>query len=447
MCRLCYIAETDFSVPPIMSKFNKDRFLNAKSLEIKKGENVMDGISENGGLNIYEQLSLHTYVMKCLAEHRDGDRIEKDPSSDSEQSQIASGVTQEWQEFESALQFLSRHNPTRFKTIEHLEQNYRISLSQAKQQRASALSSLQTRQSLEMDMLTAQSNYAKSDIEALVQQHCAEVDALVDHWAETIRGIQQRQLVEYRDLVMEVVQSELSGREQIFRNNFHELRQYFRPEIPGLNYLFMRPVCVNKFREHRVRLIRVSHMEGDFLSSLVVPRVPEMDQSVLDPEEQCASNDVMDEVISAIILGCSSPRFEFKSNQDQELLRKIDTESPSDCRWPCLLEQVELLRSLRESPIRKTRHSNLGNGISVIYHIDFARIDSEKIQAVFKDCELSGVRRVFIPDVLVPDLRAPSVQTQGGVDVASLAIPALKQLSNVYHGPSVDEVVIIQPRS
>ena len=59
MCRLCYIADTDFSVPSMKSKFNKDRFLNAKSFEIKKGENVMDGISENGGLNIYEQLGLH----------------------------------------------------------------------------------------------------------------------------------------------------------------------------------------------------------------------------------------------------------------------------------------------------------------------------------------------------------------------------------------------------
>lgn len=435
MCRLCFVAETDFEILPIRSKFNRNRFLNSETILVNKGERLLDRITSVVA-NPFEQLALHSYVLKSITESTVGLSVGKDGSVFPEYL-IVSGVKNEWLEFEDALNFLAHHNPTRMKTIEHLELNYRKAVSQSKTQRASALASLQTRQSLEMDMLTSQQSYAKSDLEALVQQHCSEIDALEDHWASAIRNVQQRQLQEYKDLVMEVVQRET------FPPTWYEPREYSRPEIMGLSYMSMHPVAVSSSIGNKARLVRISHMRGDFLSSLISSKILSIDQSNLDPEEQCASNSTVHEISSAVVLGTSSRSFSFKSNQDTELLRKIDSESPADCRWPSLLEQVELLRSSESSAIRKTRHSNLGHGICALYHLLVRDVDESTLVTILKDCEFLGVRRVFIPSFLVPDLRAPSIADLDGTNVIPIVPLAVKRLSNVLSFPSLDEIVLV----
>ena len=442
MCRLCFVSPVDFEIPPIRSKFNEERFLNDEPIRVGKGYCLFESIRSVIS-NPCEQLALHEIALKMIASCKCENREEM---KQEESLAIIAGLNEEWLSFEEAIQFLASHNPTRMKTIEQLESNYRKTLFTVKQNRTSGLASLQTRQSLEMDMLTSQSNYTKADLESLVQQHCSEMDCLMHHWDSEIRSVQQRQLREYKDLVMEVFQSE-RGSGNIAVSNFAVTarRQYSRPDVHGLEWLSMRAVAVRSSISHKARLVRITRMRGDFLSSLIPSKqIAEIDLSNLDPEEQCASSE--SHVSSALIIGVSSNQFTFRSNQDIELVRRIDTECPGDCRWPTLVEQIEVLRNQSAKKcVAKTRHSNLGSGIGTIYHIDpEVFYDELNLLELFQDCEGLGVKRIFIPSVFVADMRAPFLLEKGGSrDSERIILGALGKLSNMLESPSLDEVVIV----
>ena len=435
MCRFCCVSAVSLEIPRIPSKFNKQRSLNIDPIPVNSGECVWEIIQ--GSVKCpYEQLAIHEFALKLIAEYHEGANL-ADVVSEQLPMILAVGVEEEWLEFERALAFLASHNPTRMKTIEQLELNYRKSVLTSKQQRHSALTSLQTRQSLEMDMLQQSSSSSRSELESLVHQHCSEIDGLVAFWDAEIQSVRLRQLCEYKDLVTEVVHSE-SAAASIVKNNRH--REYRRPEVVGLEWISMKVVAVRPSLHHKTRLVRISIFQGDFISSLISPKIADS-SGILDPEELCVLSN-SDSVASAMVLGTSSSSFTFNSNQDIELVRRIDNESPADCRWPSLTEQVESLRQKCPS-VGKTRHSNLGHGITTIYHMQPCCFSSESVWLkLFEDCEGSGINRVFIPSELVADLRAPVVH---GVESQQIVEAVLKRLSNVFDNVSLDELVVVYP--
>ena len=442
MCRLCLVAgEEGLSIPPVRSKYHKSRFLNKEPIIVKPHACVFDSIC--GQIqDPYEQWGLFQHVLANLPTHGD---IRKQLSLP---PVITVGIGTESEQFEQALNFLSSHNPARMKTIEQLERNYTKAVFVAKQQRASAISSLQTRQSLEMDMLTSQSNgHSKQDLEALVHQHVSEMDSLVSHWDAEVRTIHQRQLKEYRELVIEVVQSELSslGLSSLGPSVQKPTAQriYGRPEIFGLEWQTMTPIAIVSNHSFRARLVRLTQMKGDFIDSLVVPAtLSDEDHSMLDPEEQCAmsSRSQQRPVVSALVLG--SDLSSFKSNQDIEVVKRIDQDSPADCRWPSLGDQMDHMRANNPS-VALTRHSNLGNGVTAIFFLPEQHVSVDTFVCIFQYCENIGIERLFVPSFLAKDLRAPSVDKSEAIETTSLVTVALTRLSNLIHNPSLDEVVIV----
>jgi hypothetical protein len=444
MCRLCYTCSEDVIIPPVKSKFNRQRFLNKNPIHVPKDEIVLEAIKREVP-DPYEQLAVYMHFMFGHIERFTGAHKEaRKGTRESPLPPVIEGTEKEWREFEKALLFLAQTNPTRMKTIEQLELNYRKSLRNVKQQRVSAQSSLQTRQSLEMDMLTGQmGGFSKNDIESLVHQHCVETDTLVSHWESEIRSIQQRQLREYRDLVMEVVHGQdLSG------PLVWEKRTYGRPEIEGLRWISMQPVALTagslNMKRAKPRLVRVTLMEGeDFLSTIVSPK--EEREHSLDPEEECAAN-IDETIVSAVILGVSNGSF--KSNQDLALLKIVDTTSASDCRWPSLAEQFESLGTQWPFCIGKTRHSNIAHGIIAIYFLsqEENRLEDQLVQ-VFEDCDRTGVKRVFVPNKIEGDLLAPPSTSSSDEEtsVDTTVVQALKRIPNIYCPSyvSLDEIVII----
>lgn len=361
-----------------------------------------------------------------------------------------SGISDDVYIFHDALEYLTTHNPTRMKTIEQLELNYHKAVYSVKQQRKSAMTGLQTRQSLEMDILTAKGRYDKAELEALVLQHVQEMDAMVSHWAEEIRSVQNRQLREYKELVMEVYESEKS--ESSHRTNrYLTPRTYARPEVAGLTWISMTPVAAIPVRDHRARLIRVTHMKGDFLSRVVCPTVMTAETSELDPEELLAVRSAAEEPVSAVLLGVSKRSLEFNSNQDADLLNILDNNCPTDCRWPSLVDQIKTLRSMYAGGIPPdrnffiSRHSNAAYGVSLIFHAMLDWDQSEVIQDIIAWAEIFGVERLFLSSALVPDLRAPRAQDLSSVENATYTsvVGAVRRLSNVVEDPALGEIVIV----
>jgi hypothetical protein len=408
------------------SKFKKGSYVNSAEIIVEKKEKILDVIQESLA-NPYEALAVYEWVMKgeqVLAGCRSGNE-----ESAMVVSPIHSGLDHHSFEFERALNFLARTNPARMKTIEHLETNYRRSMLDMKKQRASAVASLQTRQSLEMDMLTS-SKHSKPDLQSMVHQHVAEMDALMAFWQVEIRTLHQRQLVEYRELVSEVVASE--GMTSSWTHRERKPRIYARPEIDQLEWISMQPVAVVSDVSRRARLVRLTRMSGDILSALSSP-LPFDDSSLIDPEEEeCCPRSV---VRSAVLLGTEK----FKSNQDTELRNRIDMKCPSDCRWPCLGEQIELVGSAR---ISKTRHSNIAHGIGTIYFA--SQIPTlDDLTNVFNDCELNEIERLFIPRNFKMDLRAPAAGGQETQDMYDKVLSAIRGLCNRIETPWLDEVVLV----
>jgi len=207
MCRLCALAPVDLEIPPVRAKYGPERFLN-KLIPVSKGEFVLDAIKKSVK-DPFEQMAVYDLFMASLSSFS-GIAV---PTSAAPVTAVCvkEGVSEEIIEFEKALGLLQQHNPTRMKTLEQLEGNFHKAVQTVKQQRSSALSSLHRRQALEMDMLSSETmdkKIMKSELEALVSQHVSEMDSVQAHWKREVKKAQDRQLKEYRDLVLEVFESE-----------------------------------------------------------------------------------------------------------------------------------------------------------------------------------------------------------------------------------------------
>ena len=438
MCRLCAVAPLDFEIPPLKSKFNPERYLN-KTIPVRRGEFVLEEI-RNYVKDPFEQLALYDLFLASLS----GQRMVADRSPSDPPPAFVEGVSAEIIAFEKALTYLERHNPTRMKTLEQLEQNYHKSVQTVKQQRAAALSSLHTRQALEMDMITSQAGgYEKSELKALVNQHVSEMDSIHCHWEKEVRGTQQRQLKEYKELVQEVFESEKG---KVSSPQTVKKRIYKRAQLAEAEFVRMMPLAVRPDLSRPVRVIRSTEFKGDFISSIFSRNIVAGRDSPpdLDPEEQCCL--VSSHVKSAAIIGIHPDEAgKKKSNQYMELLDFVDSVCPTDCRYPSLSEQLAHVgSSLRDGRgvAAVTRHSNLGNGVSIIFHL--LECNQEIFKSVLGMCDCLGIERIFAPHIIVPDLRVPSVTGMHPL-VQPLLISAARQLSNFISNPSLDELVVIYP--
>ena len=435
MCRWCYVVNEDVVIPPIASRYN-GRMLNDPII-VRKGEHVFHAI-RNSVEDAFELRAVYNHFLfeRLPSLFESSGCYQKGSNSTKSQARPPTGIADEFFEFESALEFLTLHNPTRMKALEQLELNYHKAIQQVKQERVSAISSLQTRQSLEMDMLTSAGQCDKRELEALVSQHVAEMDAVVAHWDKELSSLHRRQLAEYKELVMEVYCSEKSLSQSARRSDYN-IAEYRRPEIPGLRWQSLVPVSVSTHAAFRTRLVRLTHMEGDFIESVIVPVLPDADPR-LDPEEQVLA--APSKVKSAVVLGCHAG-FEFKSNQDAALSKIVDLAAPGDCRWPSLAEQRRAVAgSAGESKYVVTRHSNLGHGVVAIFHC----MSESSISEIVEWCDCMHIERLFLPHAIVPDLLAPGASSEQS-DLVAVTISAVRRLSNVVSDPGLRELVIVSP--
>ena len=461
MCRKCYTLQKDVLVGSMRSKYNEDEIFGpmrgfaGQCLWEVLGEQVDDPFARNVML---EKILTGFVDMKpsVVSSGSDGSS-----SSGTSLCYYDQGIPTEYWEFQDALKFLRRYNPTRMKAIEQLESNYHRAIQTLKQQKRAALASLQTRQSLEMDMLTNQRDYSKTELEALVGQHIGEVDGLVSHWDREISSLQEVQLKEYRELVMEVYSSEKSGiknDDRIEERKVGEKEKWERfPLPPHTEWLSITPIAAMGDGGGVARCIRLIHLQTkeDFVSSVVNPILSPNEEIGLDPEELCFI-ETNDTVVSGAVLGISADLM-LRSNQDIQLVQILD-KCPVDCRWPCFLDQVEAVKLSRHSQHEKnqimiTRHSNLSLGIEFLIHQFFEFEHESTIDEVLNLLELADslrIERLYVPDVLVPDLRSPLVidkQTRPDSAKSFLTVlkEAIRKMNNVSTSKArLREIVVIR---
>lgn len=430
MCKLCAVAPIDFEIPPVRAKYNRNRFIN-KTIFVGKGEFVLDEIRKVVK-DTFEQLAIYDLYLSSIP----ASEFTFEERGEAPKIKIVKeGVSEEILVFERALTYLQEHNPTRMKTLEQLEAHYNKAVQSVKQQLDSALSSLHTRQALEMDMINNQvGGHQKADLETLVNQHVTEMESVLSHWRQQVRQLQQRQLKEYKELVMEVFESE-KGKE-----TSHPLivkkRVYCRPQLTEAEFVRMMPIAIRPDPVKPVRVLRVTEFIGDYISAVFRPGLSDM--SDLDPEEQCLR---FPKVKSAAIMGTHADLLA-QANQRVELLNLIDSACSADSRYPPFQDQLESVKSIDKGQIAITRHSNLGNGVSVIFHI--LDCDEAVFEYLLRICDSLGIKRIFSPHIIVPDLRVPSV-TGAHLSVQPILISAARRLANFISNPSLDEIVFINP--
>lgn len=386
--------------------------------------------------------------------------VVKGEDEGSEQVGFLDGIPPEYIEFHEALNFLRIHNPTRMKAIEQLETNYHRAVQLLKVQKRSALTSLQTRQSLEMDMLTNQRDFSKPELEALVGQHIAEVDGLVSHWEEEIRTLQTVQLKEYRELVMEVYCSEKMGKLEVRRENVvvgKSMRgKWERPILPpGTEWIKMVPIAaLGPGTGPGARCVRLIHLRSeDYVSSVINPIIAPNEE--FDPEELCFVEE-SNTVVCGVVLGAFAD-LGLKSNQDIQLLKILD-KCPVDCRWPSFVDQIATVRMSGESGRERgrvvvTRHSNLGLGVKFILHKIFENDDIVRIEDVVELLEIADslrIERLYVADVFAADLRSPTVidkstRPDRAREFLHVLKIAISRLDNQFSNPAkLREIVVIE---
>lgn len=426
MCRWCFVVSCDIVIPPIVSKYTGKRLCDAMS--VKRGERLFDVVRRNVK-DVYEQRAVYNH---CLFEHISPILDERAIVAERKRPRLLTGIEDEFFEFENALSFLTQHTPTRMKTLEQLEGNYHKSIQQVKHSQRAAVSALQTRQALEMDMITSTGECEKLELETMVTQHVSEMDAVVAHWHKELTDLHQRQLTEYKALVMEVFLSESKTSHPVTALGWQ--REYRRPEIVGLTWQSMWPVSVSTNEAFKTRLVRCTSMQGDFLDSLITPLLVEP-ESFLDPEELIACK--VDKVRSAVVLGFDT-RLCLNSNQDSLISRVIDGDAPSDCRWPSLAHQLEKVKMQGPDSLFVTRHSNLANGVVAIFHC----ANDTCLPSILQWCDCMHVERLFVPHAIVPDLLAPGA-SEAGSDLVSIVTAGVRQLSNVVSDQALREIVFV----
>ena len=449
MCRKCYRLNENVVIGSMESKYS-GMYGPFRGFA---GDGVWDVLSENikdpfAADAVYESILCGFVEMKAS--------VVADTMPQGGKPLFTQHIPDEFSEFHGALKFLQVHNPTRMKAIEQLESNYHSAVHSLKQQKRSALSSLQTRQSLEMDMLTNQRDYSKVELEALVGQHIAEVDGLIEQWDGDIETLQNVQLEEYRELVMEVYCSEKMSRKHvdaIFGEDRVPRRPWERPPLlPGTEWVRMTPVAARGAGGSRcLRLVKFS--SNDFVFSVINPKISRNIENELDPEELCLVEQ-SDSVVCGVVLG-TMKNLSLRSNQDIQLLSVLD-KCPVDCRWPSFVDQIRgVCQSKCEAPVVVTRHSNLSFGVKFILHRKFVDDDEifgeEAVTQLLEIADCLGIERLFVPDMLVPDLRSPTVidkstRSARAVKFSDVLKNSISRLDyRVVRNSRLKEVIVIGP--
>ena len=112
-------------------------------------------------------------------------------------------------QFWCAYDYLLRHCPEKFKTLGHLEEANLRSVRELREAREKAGEDLQPRQASEMEKVMERGD----DIEQLVHQHVAEMEALDRKFNHEISELQASQLESFRDLILDLHEAELQAQE------------------------------------------------------------------------------------------------------------------------------------------------------------------------------------------------------------------------------------------
>ena len=399
MCKKCVRPKMDVSVQ-----------IGNHVIALHAGEAIFDSITRDVPDAFEAELLVDT-VLEIL------DAIDDSVESESPLGSIRSfrNVGAECIAFNEAICFLSLSDPMRMKTIQQLEIQYDENVSKKKAARKSAQASLQTRQSLEMDMLTNNPQYSKKELEMLVYQHVTELDDLEIYWDAEITNARSKQMQEYMALVMEV-----------YKTHFGTLPVRLSNSFPPTHPVFSA-IAVRRDITVPARLVRLIELSGDFFSTVLKPRK----MCMQDPEEEFHQEER--EPKSAVLLGS---HVSGKSTcQQVALLRFIDNEAPTECRWPSFKQQ-----SVGNVPegIFESYHSNLGLGIERIFHI----VDSTCLVDTLKLADTTGIQRIYIPHVIVADLLCPSLPEED-LEFFSCIKGAIR--SRLSPNGSLLEVVLIRP--
>ena len=451
MCRKCYVPNHAISVE-VPGRFGRE----SVKVRCLPGFSMWQSISAK---DFFEKEYVFEYVLGKIGDAGALAQMHA-PLHAEDPSFIPDGVSNDFKTFAIALAHLALHQPTRMKAIEQLEVRYHKSVSLAKAQRRQALTSLQTRQALEMDMLSGR-GCGRVELELMVHQHVSEVEGLTDFWAKEIAGLLSVQLREYKELVLEIhaeggarsgamvgippadvsaaalgCVSAAANRDVSSPAMPHVIGVsppisycFQRPEIPGTQWRGLQAIAAQTDLTRPARLIRLITLKGDFLSTALAPLVHQDDMNV-DPEIVSAPA-----ISSAVVLGFSQG-LRMQSNQDAEVLRLMDA-APADCRWPSFQSQIEAIPP--NAPLFLTHHSNLANGVKCIFHMS----TEDGLESVFRRADALGIVRVFVPEILVPDLRCPSI-APSGCGMGALAAGAARALPNSTANMCLREIVLIR---
>jgi hypothetical protein len=413
MCRYCFVVNFDFIVPPIPSRYRKGEYLSPDPIVIRPGDVLFNRIPQTN--NVYERIAIFEHAVDLV-----GSTFPESISNRESETSLRPlyGIDGKFFELERAINYLSEHNPKRLKVIEQLEMNYYSGIDVKKNQRNTAISTLQTRQSLEMDILINSNTQGKDDeLKMLVAQHYEEIETVEKYWNQIIQEEEDRCLNEFIDLVLEVYTGEMNNCAGPSSQLFYQ-QSYKRPD--GMEWISLSPVAVVKRTDYKTRLVRVTKVRvGDYMKIFSrEDRFKFFDR--LDPEELVL--ETKNGPVIGAVLGASKS-LDLKSNQDVALLKLIG----SDCRWPSLRNQFESIRKGIFFNFFVTRHSNINT--SFIFHI----VDDEEasIGDIIQFSDHVGIDQLYIPLSLVPDVNAPSVDS--GFETEEIVVESVRsRLDNVF---------------
>jgi hypothetical protein len=420
MCRFCFCPSSPIDPLEVCPKYRDGNI----SVSCRPGEFLAECITTN---DPFEQASIYKEVLLGL-----GGSVPTDIVSLSSEppNYVHEGIPEEYIAFNRSMDLLAKMNPTRLYTLQQLEVGYQRSARKQQIQQRNALQSLQTRQALEMDMLVA--NNATSDLQSLVSQHVAEIADLTDHFISETENLLSQQRKEYMDLVSEVVGGMTGASVPDGERKTTIWKRADLPDWIGMTVVAARPNIAFPGRP-----FRISHFRGDCLDSMFSPRSPP-DQDE-DPEEFR----IDDSCESAILIGCT-PAVSLTTNQSMAISKLLNA-GVVDCRWPSMQEQLKKSGELPVGDFVVTRHSVLGHGVSWVFHLVCGSdVDEEHLTRLLAYSDSIGVERIFMPDILVDDLRAPVVG-DGVRFVQSTVEMALRRMDNRLYtnGSSLREILIL----
>ena len=425
MCKRCLVPSQTFEAKFSCKYSNIDRLVVCKL-----GEPIFRSLQ---WLDPFEREFVLDYIMGEFGDEYFSSSITQMSAIDTQKvNKFVEGVSNDYHLFANSIELLSATRPVRMKAISQLEAAFQQSVMAMKAQRKSALSSLHTRQSLEMDMQSSNSG----EVEGMVHQHMAEIDELVQFWNSKLHELTSVQMNEYKALVNDVLEEKANPDE---RNGHTKSYKFKRLEISGFEWRGFEPVAAAQFCTHfPARLIRLITLKGDFFS--VIHPMKYVD-SFADPEEEVVLHD---ELESAVVIG-RRDYGQSANNQDCALERLFD-EAPVDCRWPSYSEQIHNIHQQDSSDtnIHITRHSNLSHGIRLIFHVRPCEDMSSHISRIFSFADANGIKRVYVPLEIVSDWLSPTNIFTDDRQMKQMLKTQIRKLGNCFTNSTLEEIVLIR---